>query len=94
MYTDSHLKRVQDYILRNPTNPFYVFHATSTPAPSLIGDLEFRTSPYLQKGSILVLDKEDAFDVVERLRAREETVGQHALFEGDDLSGLAAREAL
>jgi hypothetical protein len=94
MYTDSHLVRVQDYILRNPTNEFYVFHATGTPRPELLGHLEFRTSPYLQKGSILVLDKEGSFDVVERLRAREETVGQHALFDGDDLTGLAAREAL
>ena len=96
MYTDKHLTRVQDYILRNPDNDFYVFHATGTPRPELLGDLEFRTSPYLQRGSILVLDKEGAFDVIERLRARgeERVIGQHELFEGSDLTGLAAREAL
>jgi hypothetical protein len=108
MYTDDHLRRVQDYILRNPDLSFYVFHSPYSSQPDLLGDVTYRTSPYVQKGSLLVLDKDGTHrELVARLSFEDPLPmpGQHALFTdedtvdywpvtGDDLRGLAAREAL
>lgn len=81
------LPRVQDYILRNQGSQFYVFINPGDTIPQISGDVEIRTSPYLQKGQLLVIDKL-GFET-QLLRRLESKPARPS-----DLIGLAARESL
>lgn len=90
MYSEQHLRRVQDYILRGPDLAYYVFRNTNSPEPGLVGaDITHRKSPYVQAGSLLVLDKDGVHqDVVGHLMGEPGNVsslgmGQAALFQDE-----------
>lgn len=59
MYDDAALRRAQHYLDENPDSTFWVVHNPDDPPPALTGNIDFATSPYMRRGNLLVIDRDD-----------------------------------